>query len=288
MEGAIMRLVRNVVILFSVATATLVAQGLPPLPPEKSTLIFGQNIRYYEAGQGPTVILLHGLAGSAEVWALNFHPLASKFHVYAIDQIGFAHSDKPLLDYKIATWVDFLHEFMVTQKIAKASLVGNSLGGWIAAQFALDHPEMADKIVLVDAAGVRHDFTGIPDLNPSSLAAMRKAFEPLFYNQQMITDDLVRQAFTDHVRNNDGYTIQRTLAGILGQDQSLDSRLGTIHAPTLVLWGRQDALTPLSMGEQFQKLIPGAKLSVIEQCGHLPQVEKASEFNQRVMEFLGQ
>ncbi|MGA8866580.1 MAG: alpha/beta fold hydrolase [Candidatus Sulfotelmatobacter sp.] len=106
------------------------SQNQPAPPPEKVAAVFGQNIHYFEAGQGPVVILLHGLGAVKEVWLGSIGALAAKYHVYAIDQVGFGHSDKPLLDYKIATWVDFLHEFMRTQDIAKATLVGNSLGGW--------------------------------------------------------------------------------------------------------------------------------------------------------------
>ncbi len=112
---------------------------------EKTAVVFDQNIRYIEAGQGPPVILLHGMGGVKESWMGNFGALAAGYHVYAIDQIGFGHSDKPLLDYKIATFVDFLYAFMQTQNIGKATLVGNSFGGWIALDFAMQHPEHGGK-----------------------------------------------------------------------------------------------------------------------------------------------
>ena len=111
-------------------------------PEEKTAVVFGQNIRYFEAGQGPAVILLHGMGSNKETWMGNFGALAAGYHVYAIDQIGFGHSDKPLLDYKVATFVDFLNAFMQTQNLGKATLVGNSFGGWIALDFASQHPSM--------------------------------------------------------------------------------------------------------------------------------------------------
>src|SRR5207245_2808225 len=98
--------------------------------------VFGQNIHYVEARQGSAVILLHGLGAVKEVWAGNLGALSAKYHVYALDQIGFGHSDKPLLDYRIATFADFLYGFMQSQHLSKATLVGNSLGGWIALDFA--------------------------------------------------------------------------------------------------------------------------------------------------------
>jgi len=255
---------------------------------------FNSTVRvsnYYDAGQGPNVILVHGLGGQAANWAANIGPLSEKFHIYALGQIGFGHSDKPLIDYKIATFVDFLQAFMQTLEIPKATLVGNSLGGWIAVDFTAQHPEMVDKLVLVDAAGVRSE--GGPhalpvDLNPASLEGMRKVLEFIFFNKQAITDDSVRNAFEGHLRSGDGYTIQRVLAGIFDSDQFEDGKLGSIHVPTLLLWGHDDPLTPLSLGERFQKGISGAKLVVIDQCGHVPQAEKPQEFNKALTDFLAQ
>jgi pimeloyl-ACP methyl ester carboxylesterase len=271
------------------ATPWAAGQLAPPMPPEKVILVYGQHIHYYEAGQGPGLIFLHGLGAEGSNWAANFGFFAQKYHVYALDQIGFGNSDKPLIDYKIQTFVEFLQAFMQAQNISKATLVGNSLGGWIALDFAARYPEMVEKLVLVDAAGLRpQDPTArLPiDLNPSSLAGMRKILESIVYDKRWVTDDLVRQAFERHMKIGDGYTIQRVLAGILGDNQWEDDKLGSIHAPTLVLWGHDDALTPLTLGERFQKAIPGARLVVLNECGHIPQIEKPAEFNAELMKFL--
>lgn len=262
------------------------AQTQPGLPPEKTAVVYGQNIRFIEAGQGPAVILLHGLGSVKEIWSANIAALSAKYHVYAPDQIGFGHSDKPLLDYKIATFVDFLHGFMESQNLSKATLVGNSLGGWIAIDFAARHPEMVDKIVLVDSAGLPFGKPLTVDLNPASLENMRTLLESIFYDKKMASEEFVLQAFTNHVRNNDGYTIQRTLAGF-AQNQFEDAKLSSIHAPTLVVWGREDELISVSSGEKLRDGIPGAKLVVFEQCGHVPQLEKPADFNRALFDFLG-
>ncbi|MGA2539216.1 MAG: alpha/beta fold hydrolase, partial [Terracidiphilus sp.] len=117
--------------VLAVAAQFAFPQGQPAPPSEKVAVVFSQNIHYFEAGQGSAVVLLHGLGGGKEAWMASFGALAAQYHVYAIDQIGFGHSDKPLLDYKIATFADFLQGFMQAQNIPKATLVGNSLGGWI-------------------------------------------------------------------------------------------------------------------------------------------------------------
>jgi 2-hydroxy-6-oxonona-2,4-dienedioate hydrolase len=262
------------------------AQTQPSLPPEKTAVVYGQNIRYIEAGQGPTVILLHGLGSVKEIWSANLGALSAKYHVYDLDQIGFGHSDKPLLEYKIGTFVDFLQAFMQSQNLSKATLVGNSLGGWIAIDFAARHPEMVDKLVLVDSAGLPFGKPLAVDLNPASLADMRALLDSVFYDKKMVTEQFVLQAFTNHVRNNDAYTIQRTLAGF-AQNQFEDAKLSSIHAPTLVVWGREDELIAASSGEKLRDGIPGAKLVVFEQCGHVPQLEKPAEFNKALIDFLG-
>jgi pimeloyl-ACP methyl ester carboxylesterase len=261
-------------------------------PPEKTIAVYGQNIHYIEAGQGPAVILLHGLGATKEAWSANFTALASKYHVYALDQLGSGHSDKPLIDYTIATWADFLQGFMQSQNIPKATVVGNSLGGWIATEFAVQHPEKVDKLVLVDAAGLAGKIRGFPadisvDLNPSTIAAWRTLLDSVFYDKTIVTDEVATQLFTNRMRNNDGYTIERALAGFAARPQFEDDKLRSIHAPTLVVWGRNDELISVDRAEKFGSGIPGAKVVVFEQCGHVPQIEKAEEFNRTLLEFLG-
>ena len=122
-------------------------------PVDKEVVIFGTKIQYVEAGSGPVVILLHGLGGSSQNWALNIAPLAQKFRVIVPDQIGFGKSDKPFIHYRIGTYVDYLDQFCKELKIERASLVGNSMGGWVAAAFTVAFPSRVDRLVLVDAAG---------------------------------------------------------------------------------------------------------------------------------------
>src|ERR1700722_10856920 len=272
-------------LIFALLAASFALPQDRSLPQEKTAVVLGQNIRYFEAGQGPAVILLHGMGGVKESWMGNLGALAAGYHVYAIDQIGFGHSDKPLLDYKIATFVDFLYAFMPTQNIGKVTLVGNSFGGWIALDFAMQQPGIMEKLVLVDSAGLAWQ-RPLAELNPSSLAATRTLIESVFYNKKMISDNDVLQVFTDRMRNNDGYTIQRTVAGF-ATPQFEDAKLASIHVPTLVMWGRQDELIPLASGEKFHDGIAGARLLVFDHCGHVPQIEKSEEFNQALLEFLG-
>ncbi len=257
------------------------------LPEEKVVPVFGQNIHYFEAGQGSAVILLHGLGAVKEIWLGDIDGLSAKYHVYAIDQVGFGHSDKPLLDYKVATFSEFLYGFMQSQHLTKATLVGNSLGGWVALDFATQHPEMLDKLVLVNSAGITWPGRVSPvNLNPATLAATRKLLETLFYNKKIVTDALVQQVFADHMKNNDGYTIRRTMEGFGIENQFEDAKLASFHTPTLLVWGRDDELLPVGYGEKLRDALPGSKMVVLDQCGHVPPMEKPAEFTQAVLDFL--
>lgn len=281
------RMLLPLIILLLLA-AVCTAQ-MSPMPAEQTAVVFGQSIHYHEAGQGPAVILLHGLGANAGIWAANIGALSAHYHVIAPDQIGFGHSDKPLIDYRIATFVDFLYGFMQSQKIAKATLVGNSLGGWIALDFARQHPEMVEKLVLVDAAGL--SFESAPptvNLNPASIDDTKKVLGVVFYNQAMVTDLAAAVVFARHLKDNDGYTIRRVIDGFAGSNQLEDTKLSSVRVPTLVLWGANDALLPLSMGERFHAGISGSKLIAIKECGHIPELEKPEEFNRALLDFLGQ
>lgn len=260
---------------------------------EKTATVFGAKIRYLEAGDvaKPTVILLHGLGAQAESWQFNIAALAANYHVIAPDQIGFGKSDKPFLKYRVGTYVDFLDKFMAELKIERAHLVGNSLGGWVSAMMAIKYPNRIGKIVLADAAGIAPkdlNFDQIYQLNNSTRDEIRANLKLIFAAPAMQNNEaLVDQFMTQRIVANDGYTINALIESIKRKEDFLDERLGEIKKPTLIIWGKQDRLLPLSDGEKFSKGIAGSEFVVFENCGHVPQVEKALDFNRKVLEFLG-
>jgi pimeloyl-ACP methyl ester carboxylesterase len=258
---------------------------------EGTATVYGAKIHYVEAGSGPVVVLLHGLGGNTTNWAFNIAPLAHKYRVVVPDQIGFGQSDKPLINYRIATYVDFLDAFLKELKIERASLVGNSMGGWVAASFALAHPEKVERLVLVDAAGFAFaqgfDTSQLIKLNPSTREGMRELVSHLFYNKLIfMSDGFINASLAARINAGDGHTIRSLTESIIRREDILDKRLSAIKQPTLIIWGREDGLLPLADGQRFQKEIAGAQLLVFDQCGHVPQVEKASEFNAAVLKFL--
>lgn len=261
-----------------------------PAPVDREIAVFGQKIHYVEAGSGPHLILLHGLGGSTQNWALNSGPLSKAFHVIIPDQIGFGTSDKPLINYRIATYVDFLDQFCKQLKIERATLVGESMGGWIAAAFTLAFPDRVDRLVLVDAAGyappANFDYRTLYGLNPSSREGMKKLAGRIFFNKAFAGDQVMDQFMAQRIGAGDGYTINMIIASMIRGEDFIDNRLEDIRQPTLIVWGREDGLIPLSDGQRFKKDIPNSTLAVIEQCGHVPNFEKAAEFNTALLKFL--
>lgn len=287
--GKIMRKFTIAVAFIFALCCTALAQAAPE---GKIANIFGAKIYYLEAGdaKNPTVVLLHGLGASVTSWQFNIAALSAKYHVVALDQIGFGKSDKPLLKYRVGTYTDFLDKFLSELKIEKASLVGNSLGGWVAADYALKYPSRVEKIVLADAAGIKPDAVNLNQiyaLNFSTREEVRALLKLVFYNQAIFgTEAFIDESLRLRVAAGDGYTINSLIESIKRDEDFLNGRLGGIKQPTLIVWGRQDGLLPLADGERFNKEIPNSQLVVFDQCGHAPEIEKAKEFNAEVLKFL--
>lgn len=289
------RLLLSALLVLSASFTAIAAQAnasQTSAPVEKDIVVFGQKIHYVEAGSGPTVILLHGLGGSWQTWQFNIGPLAERFHVVVPDQFGFGKSDKPLVNYRIRTYVDFLDQFCKQLKIERASLVGNSMGGWIAALFTAAYPDRVDKLVLADAGGYAvpkgFDTRQFYGLNPTTREGMSVLVKKVFYNKFFHTDAAIDQAIAARLAAGDGYTINSITESIIRGEDLLDEPVKTIKRPTLIVWGREDGLIPLSDGERMNKDIAGSKLIVFDQCGHVPNIEKAMEFNAAVIKFLGE
>jgi pimeloyl-ACP methyl ester carboxylesterase len=277
----------GLILLLAVFAVPAFGQGQPQ---DKTITAFGQTIHYFDMGSGPVVVLLHGLGSRKEDWLPVLEPMAQKYRLLVPDQIGFGRSDKPLLDYGIQTYVDFLNEFLRQLKVEKASLVGESLGGWIAALYVSEisggaHLIPVEKLVLVDAAGLKQD-KPIPNLNPSSLVDMRVMMEAVFFDTSWLNEEALRKIFTDKLAAHDGYTVRSLLGNPALGTERLDERLGNIKVPTLVVWGKQDKLLPIASGERYAAGIAGAKLVSFDKCGHVPPIEKTEEFLAAVTVFL--
>jgi pimeloyl-ACP methyl ester carboxylesterase len=267
--------------------ATTITRGAPPTE-EKDATVFGYRLHYRETGQGPPVILLHGLGGDGSRWTSTTAALANDFRVIAPDQIGFGESDKPLVNYNHALLAEFLVEFMRTIEVPKASIVGHSMGAFVGMHVAVHHPDKLDRLVLVDGGSLEippRSAHLVQIQNGTTLAETREYFELMFYDKSRVTDQLVRDNFMRRLRA--GYTItkmqesRKNRVGYVSKQQA-----AAIKAPTLILWGKHDALLPPADGELLEQVIPNSRLIVLTKCGHIPQVEQPEEFNKSVQNHL--
>jgi pimeloyl-ACP methyl ester carboxylesterase len=269
------------------AAETAAPEGKLPVV-EKDATVFTFKLHYREAGAGPAVILLHGLGGDGSRWESLMQTLAPNFRVIALDQIGFGQSDKPLANYNHALLAEFLAEFAKTIGAPQASLVGHSMGGYVAIYAAVHHPDLVDRLVLVDGGGLeyapRSDHL-IQIQNGSTLAETREYFELMFYDKSRITDALVRDNYAR--RLNVAFTIGKMQeARVKGLGRVNEAEARGIRAPTLILWGKHDKLLDPSDAELLNRLIPNSRVHLFDAAGHIPQIEQRDQFNQQVRDFL--
>jgi pimeloyl-ACP methyl ester carboxylesterase len=247
--------------------------------------VFGQQIAYYETGRGRTVLLLPNLTWDSHAWSQNLPAISEKYHVIALDLPGTGDSAKPVIEYKMDTWTDFMAEFLRLKGVRKATVVGAVMGGALAVQFALDHPEMSEGLICAASnSGPGKHEGGIRPENWPSLAGTKRSLLASFYDKSLVTDALVRARFEDRLRIDDGYTVVRHLAD--HRTPYSMTELSAIRVPALFVWCREDEITPLKWGEDYAAAVPGAELAVIESCGHLPNLEKPAQFNKTVIDFL--
>lgn len=282
------------VVLFLLFTA-FVTSAIGQTRQEKSVTVFGANVRYVEAGDAakPTVILLHGLGGTTDTsWPLTIPALSATHRVIGLDLLGFGKSDKPQINYRIDFYVDFLDRFMTEIKLDRATLIGSSMGGWIAVNFAAKYPLRTQKLVLVASGGYapppNFDYGTLAlNMNPSTRDGVRAGMKALFYNSApLMSDAVVDNILTSRITAGDGYAIQMLIRNAQFANEYFDERVKTLKQPILVIWGKQDGIAPAALADRLHKDIAGSELAIFDQAAHFPQIEKAVEFNKRVAEFL--
>ncbi|MGI0047153.1 MAG: alpha/beta fold hydrolase [Nitrosotalea sp.] len=251
--------------------------------------VWGHKIRYLEEGKSDkTIILLHGLGGSAERWLKVIPLLSPKYRVIAPDVIGFGYSDKPSEDYTIEFFGKFLSAFINTLNLKTAVLVGTSLGGQIAAQCASIN-DTIEKIILVAPSGAMKRST--PAIDAYMMAALypnhasaKTAFEMM--SNSGTVDDFTISDFVKRMSiPNAKLAFISSVLGI--KNSNVDESLDKIMIPTLLVWGRQDMVIPIEHADQFVSSIKGCMFLEINDCGHLPHVEKPDLLAESILEFIG-
>lgn len=276
--------------------------GLLPL---QHVTIHGHDVSYRVAGEGPTVLLIHGMAGSSATWRDVMPTLAERYKVIAPDLLGHGESAKPLGDYSLGAFASGLRDLLGILGESSATVVGTSLGGGVAMQLAYQHPEIIERMVLVGSGGLGREVSivlraltlpGADLLMPIAFNSYTRAatakvgsllnrfglvgphVEEMWHAYRALTEVENRHAFV------------RTLKAVVdpgGQSVSAKDRLYLTEAmPSLIIWGDADPIIPVKHGYQAHLAMPGSRLEVINGAGHFPQVEAPEEFVRILLDFL--
>lgn len=246
--------------------------------------------KYLLSGNGEPVILLHGAGAGAVTWYPSIHTISKNFQVLAPDIVGYGESDKPDAPYNKAYFSKWLKDFLKELKISKAHIVGLSQGGAIALQFAIDNPEMVDKLVLVDAAGLGAKVSFWPLVGmiwmnsfPSSMASRFNS--PYLLHKPTNRDPSHIGYSIDVLKSKGGKNAFKQGRGA-AVSKIPEELLKQIKNETLIIWGKDDKLFSVEYGEAAAKIIPNAKLRIIQDAGHLPLMDQPEIFNKILGDFL--
>jgi pimeloyl-ACP methyl ester carboxylesterase len=275
--------------------------------PLRHVAIHGHTVAFRTAGEGPVVVLVHGMAGASDTWRHVLPALAARFTVVAPDLLGCGATAKPAGEYSVGAHANFLRDLLTALGHERATFVGHSLGGGIAMQTAYQFPERCDRLVLVSSGGLGREVSpllrglsmpGVEQLFPlvcsrrwldaaarlarwiDALGVLRPApvVEETWRSYASLVDGDTRRAFFRTLRaviDADGQTVDATdrlyLAGLL---------------PTLVVWGARDALIPVSHATAAHHAIPGSRLEIFDDAGHFPHCESPMRFADTLVGFI--
>ena len=270
----------------------------------KTVSVWGLNIRYVQAGEGPVVLLLHGLAASLLTWYCNIDVLADAgYRVIAPDLPGYGDSDKPgHLDYGPVSAADFVYDFSQELGLERFSMVGSSAGGLIAGLFALEYPAMVERMVLVGSGGFGRKLSWF--LRVMSIPVLGGlVYQPwlnnkmgvskyLFYQPPAILEELLPEM--DRVKLLPGArtAMLRSVSSSINlwglrKEAYILERLKGSEVPLMTVWGANDIIIPVSHAAAVRRELPESTVRIIPECGHWPQMEKPGQFNPMLTSFLG-
>ncbi len=281
---------------WSLADAVLVRRRLPPPgDPGRFVTVDGVTTYYRVQGQGPALVLLHGLGSSHLSWEAVEPALAAHFTVYTLDLPGFGYSDKPAGYGSARHEAAFVDHFLATLGVARATVVGHSMGGAAALWLAAEHPARVERLVVVNAAGIGPPatifrVTGLPIVGELLLklttpASMRALMGTAYLHKQVLTPALAaryarfawtpgaQRALVEHAR---GYDVDRA---------ALRPALAQISVPTLIVWTDRDPYFSLSVARDLQRALSSARLEILDDTGHIPQEEQPDRFAQVLLQW---
>lgn len=241
-----------------------------------------KGFKYIETGgDGTPLILLHGLFGALS----NFEDLINHFsHKYNVVIPLLPIYEMPIFKVSVAGLVDFLTEFVDYKGYEKVHVLGNSLGGHVALLYVLAHPEKIASVTLTGSSGLYESAFGTAFPKRGDYEYIKNKTAQTFFDPAVASKELVDEVFG--IVNDRGKAIRVVATAKSAVRHNLGDKLHKIKAPTLLIWGMQDIVTPPFVGEKFRDLIEGSQLFMLDQCGHAPMMEKPAEFNALLDKFL--
>ncbi len=277
------------------------------------TLPTGARVHFRRAGEGEPVLLLHGIAHSCRAWDRVIVPLAERYDVVALDLPGCGLSDKPDTDYSLGSQAVAVRFVLDQLGLDVVTAVGHSLGGGVAMTLSYHYPERVGRLALVSSGGLGkelHPIFRLATLPVVPEQVMRGLFHPLARLPRNTVTTLLTRAtgdpfFVDPDAHRDELeellrtmedpqaqraflSMLRSASSIAGQAVSALDRLGLATFPMLIVWGRQDGVFPLQHALRAQEAVPHARLVVLDNCGHFPQIEATAEFNAALLDWLAE
>ncbi|AMB39034.1 alpha/beta fold hydrolase [Arthrobacter sp. TES] len=256
----------------------------------------GELTHYHEIGTGTPVLFLHGSGtgvSAAANWWLNLADIGQENRAIAIDLIGFGQTVAAEgTAYGIKAWVDHAVRVLDALGIEKTWLVGNSLGGWVAFQFAIDYPERLAGLISMGTGGAKRTKALTSHATPEiTVDGIRRALTDFVVDHSLVTDELVQARY---VASKSEVASARFKEVIAARDRDREELpldfavLENLQVPVLLIHGREDAVIPASRSFDLVKVLPHADLHLFSQCGHWSQVERAADFNRIVRGFLAE
>ena len=257
---------------------------------DRYVVVDGNRIRYVDSGSGSVILLLHGLGGHASKWHDVTEILSGRYRVIAPDMIGYGLSDKPVADYTPDFFVEFVDRFIRTIDIGRPHIVGASLGGQVAAMFAAKYRRSMSKLVLVSPAGVMRHST--PALDAYIMAAMYPRPRSVEH-ALMLMEGSGKQpsrrlvsSFIDNMKRPNAKMAFMSSLLCFKNSADVTVYLKKIKVPTMLVWGHEDSIIPISYASKFTGTIPDCRFERLEDCGHTPYVQMPEKFAGLVLDFL--
>jgi len=272
-------------------------------PPSKFIPINGMDVHYRDEGianDSLPIVLIHGTSASLHTFNAWTEDLKKEHRVIRMDLPAFGLTGPfPNNDYAMQNYVQFIEDFLAALQVNQCILAGNSLGGKIAWSYTLKNPQTVDKLILIDALGYPSEAKSIPlafkaaktpiinkaltFITPKFL--VKSSIENVYADKTKVTDALVTQYFDLTLRAGN----RQALVDRMLQEDHSDSykNISTIKTPTLILWGKEDLLIPVSNAYTFEKDLANSTLAILDHVGHVPMEESPKESLNAVLEFLG-